>query len=102
MKPELVVIAGQQTAVNTFSDLVQIKMRLPRINSSERESHWKEISFLKRKNSPTAVRLGMKGLSSKDQLEVETASPFDDPAYKWRSHLLITSGGVNGLKMILK
>jgi len=25
MKPELVVIAGQQTAVNTFSGLVQIK-----------------------------------------------------------------------------
>ena len=29
MKSDLVVIAGQQTAVNTFPFLVQIKMRLP-------------------------------------------------------------------------
>jgi hypothetical protein len=44
----------------------------------------------------------VKGESSRFQLEAVTASPFDDPAYIWRSHLLYISGGVSGLEMEVK
>ncbi len=39
MKPELVVIAGQQTAVNTFSDLVHTARQASEVGSA-RSGHW--------------------------------------------------------------
>jgi hypothetical protein len=43
----LVVIANQHVAVNTFSGLVQTKLRLPVIIFTKCKSWEEEISFLK-------------------------------------------------------
>ena len=59
MKLELVVIADQQTAVNTFSDLVQIKLRLPAIISIS------QITFRRREPSGKRVKVAVFSLQLK-------------------------------------
>lgn len=89
MKSELVVIAGQKTAVNTFSLLVQRKYA-PSAHVFELvKVQLGRVSDLKRNCSPSAVRLRTKGESSNFQFEVETALRMGDPAYKRGNQLTI-------------
>jgi hypothetical protein len=60
MKLELVVIAGQQTAVNTFSGLAQIKLRLPENYSSSPTGGPRVGLILEAKSHPLRVTLGVR------------------------------------------
>ena len=63
MKLELVVIAGQQTAVNTFSGLVQFKLRLPvQISSPDVTSGLGKGKLPKAKWHPPRVTKEREGL----------------------------------------
>ena len=73
MKPELVVIANQKVAVNTFSLLVQRKYAPSAHYFEMVKIHLFVINRIKRTNRPFLVTRRLKGSSSNFQFEVDTA-----------------------------